>query len=166
MSLTTGPVIVTNPLDAPPLIIILGLMVRLDRVVGNSVNDTATWDVPKVAVIVGLTAAATGAVVIVKLAELWPARTVTVGGTDAATLLDDRLTTVPPAGAEPGKNTVPVSDVPPSTFDVLTVKRDNAPGVTVTVADWDELLQEAVIPPVVVEVTAEVEMANDVVAEP
>ena len=58
----------------------------------------------------------TGAVVIVKVAEVVLAVIVTVAGTcAAAVLLLDKLTTAPLAGAGPFSVTVPVDEVPPIT---------------------------------------------------
>jgi hypothetical protein len=48
---------------------------------------------------VTVTLAATGVVVIVNVATVWPAGTVTDVGTDAAVVLVPKVTTVPPAGA-------------------------------------------------------------------
>jgi hypothetical protein len=58
---------------------------------------------------------ATGVVVMLKVAEVWPAWMVTVGGTWAAGLLELRVTVVPPVGAAPDRVTVPVEPVPPVT---------------------------------------------------
>ncbi len=59
---------------------------------------------------------ATGVVVMLKVAEVWPAWMVTVGGTWAAGLVELRLTTVPPVGATPLSVTVPTELVPPVTL--------------------------------------------------
>lgn len=60
-----------------------------------------------------------------KLAEGWPAATVTVAGTCAAGLLLDRVTTAPPAGASLVRVTVPIEEVPPVTdvgFSVIALR--------------------------------------------
>jgi hypothetical protein len=73
-------------------------------------------------VIVTLLLVATGLVVIVKVAVVAFAATVTVDGTcAAAVLLLDRVTTAPPDGAGPLSVTVPVEEIPPITELGLTV---------------------------------------------
>ena len=56
---------------------------------------------------------ATALVLIVKVAVLLPAGTVTLDGTLAAVLLLERFTCAPPAGADPLSVTVPVDDCAP-----------------------------------------------------
>ncbi len=82
---------------------------------------------------------ATGLVVIVKVAEVAPAATVTLeGACAAAMLLLDRETTAPPDGAGPVSLTVPVDEIPPTTDAGLTVMALPLPlsvgGFTVRVA--------------------------------
>jgi hypothetical protein len=78
---------------------------------------------------------ATGLVVIVKVAEVAPAATVTLAGAcAAAVLLLDRVTTAPPVGARPVKVTVPVDEVPPITEAGLSPTELSVAGVTVKVA--------------------------------
>jgi hypothetical protein len=80
-------------------------------------------------------------VLIVKVALLLPAGTITLEGTPAAPLLLESVTCAPPAGAGPLSVTVPVDDcTPPTTllgFNVSeeTVGRTTGTGVTVSVAD-------------------------------
>ena len=98
---------------------------------GEKVKDTreggltvraALFDTPPaVAAIVATTWALTGAVVVVKVAVVWPAVTVTLAGTDAAGFVLERVTTAPPAGAAAFNVTVPVEAVPPVTDVGLTV---------------------------------------------
>ena len=65
---------------------------------------------------------ATGLVVIVNVAVVAPAGTVTLAGTWAAEmLLLERVTTAPPVGAARVNVTVPVEEVPPITELGLTV---------------------------------------------
>ena len=65
---------------------------------------------------------ATADVVMVKLAELWPAGTVTIGGTCAADeLLVDSVTDAPPDGAALLNDTVPEMLVPPVALFVPVV---------------------------------------------
>ena len=80
----------------------------------------------------------TGLVVIVNVALLAPAATVTLDGTVAAdvlSLLSD--TSAPPTGAGPLSVTVPVEGLPPTTLDGFTPSELNpaATGVTVRGAD-------------------------------
>jgi hypothetical protein len=82
-------------------------------------------------------------VVVVKVALVAPAATVTLAGTCTAALLLDRLTTAPPLGAAPLKVTVPVEELPPVTavglkLSPLTV--GSAGGFTVSVAVFEVLL--------------------------
>jgi hypothetical protein len=58
---------------------------------------------------------------IAKVMEVDPAGTVIVAGTVAAKLALPRVTTAPPAGAEPVSVIVPFEDTPPTTLGGLTV---------------------------------------------
>ena len=78
---------------------------------------------------------ATAAVVIVKVAVVAPAATVTLAGNcAAAVLLLVRVTTAPLDGAGPVKVTVPVEEVPPITDVGLCLTDVSVAAVTVTVA--------------------------------
>ena len=78
---------------------------------------------------------ATADVVIVKVAVVAPAATVTLAGTLAAVvLLLVRMTAAPLDGAGPVKVTVPVDEVPPITDVGLSVTEVSAAAVTVRVA--------------------------------
>lgn len=87
---------------------------------------------------VALTVAATGDVVIANVAVSEPSATVTLVGTDAFPLLEDKLTATPPEGAAPVNVTVPVADVPPTTDEGDTVIVEGTAGVTdrTAVRDW------------------------------
>ena len=77
----------------------------------------------------------TAEVVIVNVALVAPAATVTLAGTWAAVvLLLVRVTTAPPDGAGPVKVTVPVDEVPPITELGLRLTGVSAAAVTVRVA--------------------------------
>ena len=82
---------------------------------------------------------ATAVVLIVKVAVVLAAGTVTVEGTLAAALLLESVTCAPPAGASPLSVTVPVDDcVPPVTlvgFNVSEETVGRGGGVTVSEAD-------------------------------
>jgi hypothetical protein len=90
-----------------------------------------------VAVIVVMLEEETARVVILKVAVLFPAATVTEVGTvaDVVSLLDSN-TVMPPAGAVPDKVIVPCEVVPPVTEVGLKLKEINFGGLTVSVAVW------------------------------
>src|ERR1019366_5082813 len=76
----------------------------------------------------------TASVVIVNVAVVAPASTVTPPGTVAAViLLLDNVTNAPPVGAAPLSVTVPVDDVPPLTVVGLTVTEVKMGGPAVAV---------------------------------
>ena len=82
----------------------------------------------------------TEVVVMVKLALMAPAGTVTDAGTVAAAVLsDDSVTTVPPVGAESLKVTVPDEGLPPITAAGSRFKLETAPAVTVSFAVCEPL---------------------------
>jgi hypothetical protein len=73
----------------------------------------------------------TGLVVIGKVADVVPARTVTLAGTCAAdALLLCNVTAAPPAGAAPFNFTVPVELAPPTTAPGLSLIEDKAAALT------------------------------------
>ena len=78
--------------------------------------------------------AETPVVVIVKVAVVEPAATVTDAGTVAFELLDVKATTVPPVPAAEFSVTVPVDEVPPVTELGDTVTLCNPTGLIVNVA--------------------------------
>jgi hypothetical protein len=77
----------------------------------------------------------TGFVEIRNVAVVEPAEIVTLAGTVATeTLLLERFTTAPPAGAGPVRVTVPTEDVPPLRLDGFSVNEESVAGTTVNVA--------------------------------
>lgn len=87
-----------------------------------------------------------------KVAEVAPAATVTLAGTAAEVLEDARLTDVPPVGAMPVSEIVPLEEVPPNTevgFTLIAARPGalmvsaavlvTAPLVAVTVTDLEAL---------------------------
>ena len=80
--------------------------------------------------------AATALVLIVKVALLLPAGTITLEGTLAAPLLLESITCAPPAGAGPLSVTVPMDDcAPPITLVGFNVSVETVGGVTANEAD-------------------------------
>ena len=77
---------------------------------------------------------ATAEVLTVKVADVAPAAIVTLVGTVALVLLDDRETTRPPVGAGVLTVTVPVEGLPPTTEVGETVRLESVGGVIVNVA--------------------------------
>jgi len=116
------PVNVTVPVDEDPPITEVGLKLKPLRVGAVTVR-LAVLVTPKIAVMVAEVLLATGVVVMVNVAEVAPAATVTLAGRCVAVvLLLDRVTTAPPAGAGPVNLTVPVDEIPPTTEVGLTLR--------------------------------------------
>ena|SRR5262245_41149123 len=102
------------------------------------VNDAVLTTAPAEAVIVTTVFLFVAAVLILKLADVFPARIVTVDGTVALGLLLDKFTTKPPLGAIAVSVTVPTDPTPPRTVVGLSVNDASAAGaggLTVSVAD-------------------------------
>src|SRR5213078_840386 len=104
--------------------------------------------------------AATALVLIVKVAVVLPAGTVTLEGTLAAALLLESVTCAPPAGAGPLSVTVPVDDcTPPTTlvgFNLSEETVGRGGGITVSEAD-------VLVPPYDAEMVTGVEAATALV---
>ena len=86
----------------------------------------------------------TEVVVTVTLADVAPAATVTLLGTEAADESSESVTTVPPLGAAALNVTVPVEELPPTTVVGLTeIAESDGPGggggLTVIAVNWDVL---------------------------
>ncbi len=107
-----------------------------------------------VALNVAVALVAIGLVVMVNVADVAPAATVTDAGTAAAARFDDRTTTRPPVGAGPVSVTVPVADTPPSTDDGDTETFETAGATTVNVTDLLTVPSVAVIATSVSDATA------------
>ena len=101
--------------------------------------------------------AATGNVVTVKLALVAPAGMVTLAGTlaEPGSWLD-RLTTVPPVGAAPGRLTVPVEGLPPVTLAGLTVNDERPGGGGGVPEGFTDKVADRVTPPPVTEIVTTV----------
>jgi hypothetical protein len=107
------PVRVTVPVDVWPPFTPVGESDKLDTVGELTVNVAVALDIYMDAVITGYWVVDTARVVIVKLAEVLPAATVTEVGTVAALVIEaDRDIGHPPAGAGPVRVTVPVEVFP------------------------------------------------------
>jgi len=131
--LGAGPLIVTVPVDVSPELTSVGFMANPVMTGGVMVRVAVSETLPRVAVIVGVSAAATALVVTVALAVIAPAGTVTVAGTDALALFELRLTTVPPVGATTFRVTVAVEVEPPRTDVGERLMPVSATGVAVMV---------------------------------
>jgi ABC-type Fe3+-hydroxamate transport system substrate-binding protein len=92
-----------------------------------------------VAVIVTGVELDTADVLMVNVAELAPARTVTLDWSAALVLFDERLMPIPPVAAGPDNVTVPVDLVPPTTEAGETVTLNTLGGLMVKVADFETL---------------------------
>jgi hypothetical protein len=120
-------------------------------------------------VTVSVVAAVTALVVIVNVADVAPAATVTLAGTVPTVVDDDaNVTTAPPVGAARVRVTVPVTNTPPvaaETF-VVTVEMAAAGGVTVTIAVPVDPLVDAVIVAFVLATTVPAVTVNVAVRAP
>jgi hypothetical protein len=120
-------------------------------------------------VTVSVVAAVTALVVIVNVADVAPAATVTLAGTVPTVVDDDaKVTTAPPVGAAPERVTVPVTATPPVTAEtfVVMVEMAAAGGVTVTNAVPVEPLVDAVMVAFVLAATVPAVTVNVAVRAP
>jgi hypothetical protein len=124
-----GPLNVIVPVDGLPPVTDVGLRDTVTGTGGAILRFAVTVAFCALAVIVAVAVADTADVVIEKVAVVDPAETETVAGTTARGLLDERLTTAPPAGAGRARVTVPVDVVPPGTGlgDAERLKRNGVP---------------------------------------
>jgi hypothetical protein len=127
------PVRVTVPVEVVPPVTEVGLRVTVLSAAAVTVR-AAVFVTPRFPEIVTEALLATGLVVMVNVAVVAFAATVTLAGTcAAAVLLLDRVTTAPPAGAGPFSVTVPVDEMPPTTEVGLRETVLNAAAATVKV---------------------------------
>ena len=161
---------VTVPVLFVPPLTLVGFKVSAETTRTGLTVMVAALDTPlRVAVIVKEDAAVTVRVVIVKVADVAPAATVTLAGTVPMVVDEDaRVTTAPPVGAALVNTTVPVTVLPPVTAATLVVRVDKtaAGGVTVMVAVPFELLVVAVIVALVLTATVPAVTENVAVRVP
>ncbi len=120
-------------MDFPPPTRVAGLRLNPEKVAAFTLS-VAVFVMPNVAEITEEVLAATGVVVMVKVAEVLPPATVTVARTCAADrLLLCSVTTTPLAGAVPLSVTVPVEFEPPRTVAGLSVSEESVGGLTVNI---------------------------------
>ena len=102
-----APLRVTVPVEEVPPTTEVGDTLTLDRVAGVIVSVAVKLTVARVAVIVAEEELETAIVLIVNVAVVAPAATVTLAGTVAFAVFEARPTTIPPVGAAPLIVTVP-----------------------------------------------------------
>jgi len=165
-SAPAGPLNVTVPVEVAPPVTVLGLN-AIDRSSKGETESVAACDEPEaLAVMVTVEAAVTELVVTVNVAVVAPAATVTDFGTVAMLLLEDKLTTSPPAVAAPDKVKVPVDVSPPTRVFGFRVRLLMAPTVTVNDAVTFTPPEEAVIMAEEVLLATRVLIVNDAVVDP
>jgi hypothetical protein len=160
-----GPLSVTVPVEEVPPFTSSGFSNTLVSTGGLIVRAAVWVALPRVAEIVTAVVAPTPTVVTLNVAVVAPAATVTLAGTVAAALLPDKLTTVPPAGAELLRVTVPVEELPPVRLAGLRARFDSTGGLMVSVAVCTPL-KSPVIVTVVTALTAMVVTLNVAVVAP
>jgi hypothetical protein len=132
---------VTVPWEEAPPVTEIGLKLKELKATGAMVKAAVLEELPLVAVMVTEVEAETANVVTVNVAVVLPDATVTEAGTVAAAgLLLDKVTVIPPVGADAANVTVAWEEVPPVTEVGLKLKALKATGATVKVAVWDEPL--------------------------
>jgi hypothetical protein len=130
--LGAAPLNVTVPCEVLPPTTEVGFTLTEDKLAagggggtGLTVSEAARVTPPNEAEIVAVLVAATETVLMVKLAVVAPARTVTLGGVEATPgLLLESVTSTPPLGAALLNVTVPCEVLPPTTEVGFTLTED------------------------------------------
>lgn len=161
-----GPLKVTVPVDGDPPATEVGDRLNDATEAGLIVTVALAETALSVPVISAATAAVTGAVVTVNVAEYEPAAIVTVAGTAALLLFEARLTINPPLGAGPVSVAVPVEALPPVTVVGASESELKVAGVIPKVALSEVVPRVAVRVAVVDAVTDEVVTVNVVLLAP
>jgi hypothetical protein len=129
-----GPFNLTVPVEFLPPATLVGDKVTVETADGITVNGSCFTEAPLLAVIEIELGFRTASVVILKVALVSPAGTVTLEGTVATVVsLDARFTVMPPAYAAAGSVTVPLTTVPLTALVDDKLKVDST-GNTVKVA--------------------------------
>jgi hypothetical protein len=150
---------VTVPVDELPPTRLVGFNATLE-ITGAVIVSVAPFEPLYVPAIVAVELLLTAIVVTGNVAVVAPVGTVTLGGTVAAALLLESVTTTPPFGATPARVTVPVEELPPTTLAGSSVTEES------TVADMESAVvrvvpaYSALIVAEVAEVTPVVLIAN------
>lgn len=152
-----GPESVTVPVDVEPPTTVVGFKVSDCTTEGSTFRTAVNVLVPRLAEIKAEVTVETADVVIVKVADVDPAGTITFAGGTALALFEARTTVVPPVGAGSPRVTVPVDELLPTTEVGETVNPDKTGGVSVSVAVRDPVPNLAVI---VVAVTVETDVVG------
>ena len=139
-----APLKVTVPVAEVPPPTVDGVTVKLMGVGGLIVILAVAKEMPRVALMVAIELAATGIVVMLNVAVVEPAATVTVVGTVALSVFELRETEIPLVGAGPAKVTMPTEIAPPITGVGATLRPVTVGGVTVRVTVADPPGSEAV----------------------
>ncbi len=163
------PFSVTVPVELLPPSTLFGLIATDESDGGFTVRIVVRVVAPSVAEIVTEVAVVTADVVIVNVAVVAPAATVTDAGTFAAVLSSEMATLIPPAGAAADRVTVPVEFTPPITVagDLETDCSVTAGGFTVKAAvRWLAELSLAVMVTIVGLATALTVTANVALVAP
>lgn len=118
----------TVPVDETPPATVVGVTETPIKVAGLIVSVAFAVMLLIEAVMFAVVTVDTPSVVTVKVVICWPAGIVTVAGTTAAGLSEEREMTTPPAPDGLLSVTVPVEDPPLTTADGATVRLFKTPG--------------------------------------